>query len=214
VLGIAVIISVGLLVIITSLTIEPIANFIQRRLGRGAYRRLEWISTGTLQLQRQLYEAHGVGDWRDCDELIPVLEAQDAMLPVLDISDQTHPLTKRRSQLIRDSKEARLSEVGLPADSDTSGEQDHSGQQMIGTEQEDNEAVHYDVLGLTETISVDEQSPRPETPTATSEIRGYRGPVSAHDVLERRTNTYSPLLKLTQSTSPTSLPDGLNSQVE
>ncbi|KAJ8124562.1 hypothetical protein O1611_g9078 [Lasiodiplodia mahajangana] len=193
VFGIAVIAFVGFLVIITSLTIEPIAHFIQRRLKQSAYRRLEWVSTGTLQLQRQLYEAHGVTSWRHCDELIPILEEQGALLPVLDISDQAHPSTKRRSQLMGDPKQASgegLSEMELPEDSDTLDDQDHAGLQMASTEQNHGQVGHHIILTGTETVSVDERTPSLETSTPTDDPQDYRGPASVHDALERRTNTF------------------------
>ncbi|KAI0551693.1 hypothetical protein F4679DRAFT_593131 [Xylaria curta] len=100
VLGIAVIAIIGLFVIVTSFTVESITHSIQRRLKRSPHCRLEWISMGTLQIQRQLYEAHGTNTWRRCDEMIPILEEPDLLLPVLDISDEIHPLVKRRSQLV------------------------------------------------------------------------------------------------------------------
>ena len=63
---------------------------------------------GTLQLQRQLYEAHGIDKWKDCDDTIPVLEEQGVLLSVLDISDEIHPSTKRRSQLIKGHEQASI----------------------------------------------------------------------------------------------------------
>ncbi|KAJ2986767.1 hypothetical protein NUW58_g4872 [Xylaria curta] len=194
VLGIALIALIGLLIIVTSLSIEPITHFIQRRLKRSTYRRLDWISTGTLQVQRQLFEAHGVNPWRGCDEMIPILEEQGALLPVLDISDETHPLMKRRSQLAGGPKEARTerpSETELPDESDAPGDQDNAGRQGADIEQNHREAMRYDALAPTGTAPVDDERTNGlEILAAISELRDHGGPVSVNDALERRTNTY------------------------
>ncbi|KAI0521637.1 hypothetical protein F5B22DRAFT_545558 [Xylaria bambusicola] len=193
VVGIAVIAIIGLFVIVTSLTVESITHFIQRRLKRSAYRRLEWISTGTLQLQRQLYEAHGIDEWRNCDEAIPILEEEGALLPVLDISDETHPLTKRRSQFIRDRKQPSTegpSGTELPDVPETPDCQGNRSQEMTAIEQHQCEAIQHDTLIRTEMVPVNERTSSPDLPIVVSEPRDYRVPVSVQEALERRTSTY------------------------
>ncbi|KAI1359235.1 hypothetical protein F5Y08DRAFT_349862 [Xylaria arbuscula] len=111
VFGIAVIAVIGLFVIIVSFTIEPITHYIQRRLKRSAYRRLEWISMGTLQLQRQLYEAHGIEEWKHCDETIPVSteRSSDTEVP----SAQGHHTQPRQqmSDIERHNREVQQDDV-------------------------------------------------------------------------------------------------------
>ncbi|GAP83325.1 hypothetical protein SAMD00023353_0203250 [Rosellinia necatrix] len=161
VLGITVIAILGLFVIFLSLTVESIVYFIQRRLKWSVYRRLEWISTGTLQIQRHLYEAHGVHPWRGCDELIPILEEEGAVLPMLDISNETHPFVKRRSQLAEVQKEActgRSSETEVPDDSNAPYDQNHTNQQTTNTEQHHRDLLVYGISPTSsDTTSINER---------------------------------------------------------
>ncbi|KAK7525364.1 uncharacterized protein IWZ02DRAFT_233114 [Phyllosticta citriasiana] len=90
VLGLAVLLSVGGLIILLSYTLEPIVSFVQRRRNLDVYARLEWCANGTLQLQRLAHEALGAGTWSDAAEAVPVTAKGDR-LAVLDVSDPLHP---------------------------------------------------------------------------------------------------------------------------
>ncbi|KAJ3576404.1 hypothetical protein NPX13_g3710 [Xylaria arbuscula] len=189
VFGIAVIAVIGPFVIIVFFTIEPITHYIQRRLKRSAYRRLEWISMGTLQLQRQLYEAHGIEEWKNCDEMIPILERPGVLLPTLDISDETHPSTKRRSQLLKGPNQVsteRSSDTEVPS---ARGDHTQPRQQMSDIERHNREVQQDDVPTHMEVLSVDERIRSLEIPAATTGLRDCMRPVSIQEALERRTST-------------------------
>lgn len=90
VFGLAFILVVGLLIIITSFILEPLARFIQRRSNSNPYARVEWYATSIFQLQRLAQEELGIGNWDNCDGSIPTT-APDKVLAALDISDERHP---------------------------------------------------------------------------------------------------------------------------
>lgn len=81
----------GLLVIIISFAIEPIASCVQRRFKLTPYARLEWYSTSVFQLQRFAHEELGLGTWENCDGDLPAT-APGTMLATLNIADESHPL--------------------------------------------------------------------------------------------------------------------------
>jgi hypothetical protein len=91
--GITFILVLGLLVIIVSFVLEPLASCIQRRFKLSAYRRLEWHSTSAFQLQRLAHEELGIGFWEQCDQAIPTTAA-GTVLASLDISDERHPVLR------------------------------------------------------------------------------------------------------------------------
>ncbi|KAI1112279.1 hypothetical protein F5Y14DRAFT_463742 [Nemania sp. NC0429] len=90
-LGLMIILVLGLVLIIVSFSLEHLAICIQTRWGGSGHRRLEWITNGTLQLQRLVHEELGIGEWEDCDDTIPVTRQLDD-LAVLDLSNEKHPL--------------------------------------------------------------------------------------------------------------------------
>jgi hypothetical protein len=75
VLGIAIIVAVGSLVALIDLVLADAVGWIQHRIGRGLSKRFEWIEHGTLNLQRLLFEAWGIGPWKgDGSNLPPVTD--------------------------------------------------------------------------------------------------------------------------------------------
>jgi hypothetical protein len=75
VLGIAIIVSLGSLVALIDLALADTVGWIQNRIGRGMNKRFEWIEHGTLNLQRLLFEAWGIGPWKgDGSNLPPVTD--------------------------------------------------------------------------------------------------------------------------------------------
>lgn len=79
----------GGLIIIASYTIAPLAGWIDELLGCGSYKRLEWATNDTLQLQRLAHEELGCGTW--VGEEFPTTTNTGEKLAVLDISDPRHP---------------------------------------------------------------------------------------------------------------------------
>ena len=88
ILGLGILLGLGGLVILVSMTIDSLAGWVGKRLGIGNYQRLEWVSNGTLQLQRLAHEELGCGSWTGED--FPITTA-DESLALLDISEPDHP---------------------------------------------------------------------------------------------------------------------------
>ncbi|KAI0444191.1 hypothetical protein F4803DRAFT_561064 [Xylaria telfairii] len=87
---------VGVLVIIVSYLLEPILTYAQRRWRYREYENLEWISNGTLNLQRLAYDQSGLGNWSNCNDSIPITKANE-LLGSLDLTDLEHPKLSRSS---------------------------------------------------------------------------------------------------------------------
>ncbi|KAL9621084.1 MAG: hypothetical protein Q9160_004469 [Pyrenula sp. 1 TL-2023] len=94
VLGLAITLTVGGLVIVVSSSIESVCSFFERRRKKHTYHRLEWVTNETLQLQRMVHEELGLGTWSQAAEDIPVTE-KDEKLGVLDVSNPEHPIVIR-----------------------------------------------------------------------------------------------------------------------
>ncbi|OTA99476.1 hypothetical protein M426DRAFT_255537 [Hypoxylon sp. CI-4A] len=121
----------GLLIIITSFSIEPITSCVQRRWKLNPYRRLEWVTNNTLQLQRLAQEELGLGEWSRCDESIPLV-TNDVHLAHLDVSDEKHPVLQVPNKIVTsvvDHNGAGVGqeEVSLRDDSSNSRSDTHIG---------------------------------------------------------------------------------------
>ncbi|KAH8896526.1 hypothetical protein GQ53DRAFT_819611 [Thozetella sp. PMI_491] len=135
VLGLAILGFFGLFIIILSLTIESLSNFILKRFKTHAYSRLEWYSTGTLQLQRLAHEELGIGTWSACDSLIPIMH-QDTILGVLDIKDTSHPVLRAATQ---------ADEVELLKRSQTNSDVSRNTETSVRDAEENNEQIGPDI---------------------------------------------------------------------
>ncbi|KAI0972038.1 hypothetical protein F4678DRAFT_479021 [Xylaria arbuscula] len=102
VLGLSLLLAGGLLVMSLSLSLEHLARFLQRFVKLDPYSRLEWVSNGTLQLQRLAHEELGFGEWTGGDETVPTTKTL-THLARLDISDSEHPILLQRSEKTKDS---------------------------------------------------------------------------------------------------------------
>lgn len=94
VLGLIITLALSGSFIIVSEIIEPSCAFFRRRYKRHAYKRLEWVTNETLQLQRMVYEGLGLGTWSGASSKIPITK-KDEKLGILDISDEEHPIVIR-----------------------------------------------------------------------------------------------------------------------
>lgn len=61
----------GLIIIILSLSLEPILAALYRRRQHGGYAYLEWASTETLQLQRMAFQGVKSGTWSGYTSAVP-----------------------------------------------------------------------------------------------------------------------------------------------
>lgn len=65
VLGLAILLIVGGLIILVSLTIDTVVGFIQRKTGRGPHARMEWLFNDRLQTHMMLMRELHLGQWYD-----------------------------------------------------------------------------------------------------------------------------------------------------
>ena len=74
ILGMAIILVVGGLIVLVNLTLEPLVRLFRnmRKNDHGLYKQLEWDMTATLQLQRLAYEGQGSGTWHGEPDVVPV----------------------------------------------------------------------------------------------------------------------------------------------
>jgi hypothetical protein len=110
VLGISLILTLGIIVIILDMGLEPTVAWWQRR----KYRRrgepyeynekeshplfgaIEWSQTSMLQLQRLAHEEAGYGEWSKCDGDVPVTQPGQ-LISGLDLRNIEHPLLQRQN---------------------------------------------------------------------------------------------------------------------
>ncbi|KAJ2988175.1 hypothetical protein NUW58_g4116 [Xylaria curta] len=95
---------VGTLIVIISFVLEPILSYAQKRWKYREYENLEWISNGTLNLQRLAYDESGQGNWSKCTEPVPVTNANE-LLGSLDLTNLEHPKLSRSSASITPIKQ-------------------------------------------------------------------------------------------------------------
>ncbi|KAB2570289.1 Cytochrome p450 [Lasiodiplodia theobromae] len=119
--GMAIIFSVGGLIIIASYTIEPFVGWLQKRRRLDSYSRLEWCTNETTQLQRLANEEIGLGVWDRIDETIPVTGRGD-LLAVLDLTDPKHP--RLRAPPVPYEDEFHVGSLKVAQDSPEPGEAD------------------------------------------------------------------------------------------
>ena len=93
VFGLAFTLVVGSLVILVSIVLEPAVAFYQQHYDNYTYSQLEWVSNGTLQLQRLAQEEHGAGTWSNTTKYVPVCKNED-LLAGLDMRVPNHPRLK------------------------------------------------------------------------------------------------------------------------
>jgi hypothetical protein len=85
---------VGGVTILVSIVLEPAVAFYQRRYIKYTYSQLEWVSNGTLQLQRMAQEELGAGIWSNTTKYVPVCRTDD-LLAGLDTRVPSHPRLKQ-----------------------------------------------------------------------------------------------------------------------
>ncbi|KAM7189076.1 hypothetical protein V8F20_010284 [Naviculisporaceae sp. PSN 640] len=76
----------GLVIIVVSYCLEPIAGCFHRRGKYNSYAYYEWVSNSTFQLQRLAHQGVGAGEWSGATDDIPITRAGDR-LAVLDLKE-------------------------------------------------------------------------------------------------------------------------------
>lgn len=99
VLGLVILLSIGGLIIGISYTLETLVNWIQKRKNLNLYKRVEWTTNETLQLQRLAHEELGFGTWTRTEDDYPIT-APGEQLAILDLSEPTHP--RLQSSTVKD----------------------------------------------------------------------------------------------------------------
>lgn len=94
VLGLTITLVLGGLIIMVSYFVEPFCALFKRRRKNYTYKRLEWVTNETLQLQGMVHEELGLGTWIGTSSNIPVTEKNEN-LGVLDVSNKEHPIMTR-----------------------------------------------------------------------------------------------------------------------
>jgi hypothetical protein len=84
----------GALIILVSVTIEPVLEYGHKRRGWQSYQQLEWTTNQQLQLLRLAYEESGHANWSKCTNFVPMTE-KDEKLCAFDISQSDHPSIMR-----------------------------------------------------------------------------------------------------------------------
>ncbi|KAI4276395.1 MAG: hypothetical protein L6R38_005678 [Xanthoria sp. 2 TBL-2021] len=77
VLGVAIILIIGTILIITSWTLDTCVRSIRGKKKSNQYKSLQWIVDEKLQLQRLAYEEAGQGRWREGASTVPLTEKDD-----------------------------------------------------------------------------------------------------------------------------------------
>ncbi|KAK8135908.1 hypothetical protein PG984_003848 [Apiospora sp. TS-2023a] len=94
VLGLVLTYSIGALIILISFSIEPVLDLLQKRGRYSQYAYLEWRGETAIQLHRVAQDQLGHGEWRQCDDNIPITRPDDLLAP-FDITDPKHPVLAR-----------------------------------------------------------------------------------------------------------------------
>ncbi|KAL8824813.1 MAG: hypothetical protein Q9170_008033 [Blastenia crenularia] len=107
VLGVAIILIIGAILILTSLMIDPLMQFIRRKTGWKEYKSLHWIVDEKWQWQRLAYEEAGQGHWSGGASSVPITRKDDKVGLPRNV-DMKHP------RLSKGTSNAVESNVGMP----------------------------------------------------------------------------------------------------
>ena len=91
VLGVAIILIIGTILIATSLLLDTLMQFIRSIIGRNKHKSLQWIVDEKLQLQRLAYEEAGQGRWVGGTSSVPLIIGKDEKIGLPRNVDMAHP---------------------------------------------------------------------------------------------------------------------------
>lgn len=95
VLGLALVIIIGSILILTNLVLDTIVGFLQREFKTGNHRRLQWIVDEKLQLQRLAFEEARMGTWSGGAAIVPITRFGEKFGIPVD-TDPDHPRLQDR----------------------------------------------------------------------------------------------------------------------
>ncbi|KAK8122765.1 hypothetical protein PG984_011435 [Apiospora sp. TS-2023a] len=156
--GLALMYSIGMLIILISFAVEPLLGWLQKRGRYNQYAYLEWEAGTAIQLHRMANDQLGHGHWMKCDERIPITQPGD-ILASLDISDPKHPML------------AIGSSTGNTASEETKTET--TGQKWSGKQTIHNTSAEHSDEGNVGDESAEERRESPDL--STNVPRGNRG---------------------------------------
>ncbi|KAL8792003.1 MAG: hypothetical protein Q9195_005421 [Heterodermia aff. obscurata] len=97
VLGVAIILIGGTILIVISLLLDIFMSFIRRKTDWHQYKCLHWALDGTLQFQRLAYEEAGQGEWSGGAESVPIL-LNNAKIGLPRNANVTHPRLSQKAE--------------------------------------------------------------------------------------------------------------------
>ena len=89
-LGVAIILIFGTSLILLNFVLDTVVGSVQRKLGRGDHKRLQWVIDEKLQLQRLAYEEAGQGTWTGGANGVPITRMGDRIGIPRNV-DKIHP---------------------------------------------------------------------------------------------------------------------------
>lgn len=113
VLGVAIILVVGSILILISLFLDTIVGYFRRAFGLDEYKRLQWAMDNKFQLHRLAYEEAGQGSWSGGVEMVPTTRRGDLIgVPFQQVEEQ-HPRLTRNYMPGSTSRMASYTDQGM-----------------------------------------------------------------------------------------------------
>lgn len=79
VIGLAVVFALGGAIVFTSLILETVVSFVQKRLRKGLVARDTWIQDDKLNMQMRLFESAGLGKWKYRTATVPITVSNETL---------------------------------------------------------------------------------------------------------------------------------------
>lgn len=157
VFGIVLILVLGGLIIILSMSLESLLGLLARRLyGELTYAQLEWCTNETLQLQRQVQEGlFGMGSWTGATKTVPKTKTSTQKLGVLDLSERSHPRWGRPDGYVYDHEKGLDMGMWIAAGRNGDGESGEMKKEKDTKKKEQFELKRYDSDEITMVGKVD-----------------------------------------------------------
>jgi len=102
VLGIAILIGLGLIIVLLSFSLDTVIGWLQKKTGKGLHARMEWRLNDKLELQRLLYQEMRQGHWDDSKSV-----------PVTALGDKLSSVAEREMNRLETERSASDNGVGV-----------------------------------------------------------------------------------------------------